>query len=482
MGRAHPPPRILRGGVPRRALRRAHARRQGRPGSPEPDRARDRRRDPRRVLRGGRRHRNHEHLHGDVDRPGRLRARRCGGRDEPRGRAPRARRRRRLDRTNTGQAALRRGLGRPAQCHALPLAEGRRRGIPGRDVRRGAVRLRGADPRAARRRRRPPPDRDDLRHAERQGGDRCRASSCARTAAVALVHRDRPQRTQSLGPDLRRVLDLRRACRAVHRGGELLARRNGDAAVSRGSRGHRVDVRLLPSERRAPERARPPRRASGGHEPLPEGVRGGRPRQPRRRLLRDHTGAHPCDRPSCGGAAAAPCPVPRHQATLLRPRSVRDRPRHRVRRRGRADERDRVGAFSPADRGERLPGCRRRRARAGARRGESARREHGRRPARRRAGDDDLSQSPCHRARGCPSADHGRQLALLRARGRPSLPAGQGRRQLDLAEGGRGAVPRAGADDSPVRRRRRGHGLRRARAGGHGRAQGRRFSAARTTS
>ena len=239
-----------------------------------------------------------------------------------------------------------------------------------------------------------------------------------------------------------------------------------------GSRGRRVHVRLVPSERRAPECARAPRRASGGHEPLPAGVRGGRPRQPRRRLLRDDAGAHACDRPSCGGAAAAPCPVARHQATLLRPRSVRDRPRHRVRRRGRADERDRVGAFSPADRGERLPGCRRRRARAGARRGESARREHGRRPARRRAGDDDLPQPPRHRARGCPSADHGRQLALLRARGRPSLPAGQGRRQLDLAEGGRGAVPRAGADDSPVRRRGRGHGLRRARAGGHRRAQG----------
>ena len=62
----------------------------------------------------------------------------------------------------------------------------------------------------------------------------------ARTAAVALVHRDRPQRTQSLGSDLRRVLDLRRALRAVHRGRELLARRDGDAAVSRGSRRHRV--------------------------------------------------------------------------------------------------------------------------------------------------------------------------------------------------------------------------------------------------
>ena len=52
------------------------------------------------------------------------------------------------------------------------------------------------------------------------------------------------------------------------------------------------------------------------------------------------------------------------------------------------------------------------RARAGAERRERARREHGRRPARRRAGDDAVPQPARDRARGGAAADHGRQLAL----------------------------------------------------------------------
>ena len=55
----------------------------------------------------------------------------------------------------------------------------------------------------------------------------------------------------------------------------------------------------------------------------------------------------------------------------------------------------------------------------------------------------------------------------------PQVPAGQGRRQLDLAQGGRGGVPRAGAHDPPLRRRRRRDGVRRAGPGRHRRAQGR---------
>src|SRR6185295_10207894 len=54
MGGAHPPPGFLRGGVPRRAVRCAYARRQGRPRPPQPHGAPHRQRDPRRVLRGRR--------------------------------------------------------------------------------------------------------------------------------------------------------------------------------------------------------------------------------------------------------------------------------------------------------------------------------------------------------------------------------------------------------------------------------------------
>ena len=72
-------------------------------------------------------------------------------------------------------------------------------------------RLRGAGSRPRRRRRRLPPDRDDLRHAEREGGDRRRARRGAGPAALDLVHRDRPQRSQPVRPDSRRVLALGRA-------------------------------------------------------------------------------------------------------------------------------------------------------------------------------------------------------------------------------------------------------------------------------
>ena len=50
---------------------------------------------------------------------------------------------------------------------------------------------------------------------------------------------------------------------------------------------------------------------------------------------------------------------------------------------------------------------------------------------------------------------------------------GQGCRELDLAQGGRGAVPRARPAVPPLRRRGRGHGLRRGRPGGQRRPQGR---------
>ena len=43
---------------------------------------------------------------------------------------------------------------------------------------------------------------------------------------------------------------------------------------------------------------------------------------------------------------------------------------------------------------------------------------------------------------------------LSRARGRAQVPPGQGDRQLDLAQGGRGVVPRAGAHGSAATARR----------------------------
>ncbi len=129
-------------------------------------------RAPRRLLRGGSRHHDHEHVHRDVDRTGRLRPRGARPRDEPGGCSSRAQSGRRLDGPHAGAAAVRRRRDRTAQRLALRLAEGRRSRLPAGDLRRGARDLRGADRGARGGRCRPAPRRDDLRHAEREGSDR----------------------------------------------------------------------------------------------------------------------------------------------------------------------------------------------------------------------------------------------------------------------------------------------------------------------
>src|SRR5439155_797990 len=72
--------------------------------------------------------------------------------------------------------------------------------------------------------------------------------------------------------------------------------------------------------------------------------------------------------------------------------------------------------------------------------------------------------------RGLAAAGDGRQLTLGGPPGGAAVHPGQGDRQLDQPQGGRGAVPRAGAPDPGLRRRRRRHGLRRGRAGDRRRA------------
>ena len=77
---------------------------------------------------------------------------------------------------------------------------------------------------------------------------------------------------------------------------------------------------------------------------------------------------------------------PARRDALERARAVRDRPGHRLRADRRADERDRLGPVPRAlVEARRLHRRGRGRARAGARRRERARREHGRGPARERA-------------------------------------------------------------------------------------------------
>ena len=160
-------------------------------------------------------------------------------------------------------------------------------------LRRGRRGLRRADGRAARRRRRPAPDRDDLRHAEREGGDRRRARGRCPSCRSGSRSRDRPQRPQPLRPDGRGVLDLGRARAAADRRRQLLARRARDAAGRRGALARRHHVRLVPPERRAC-RTRSAATTSSRtttsallREFAEDGLR-----QRRRRLLRDDAGAH----------------------------------------------------------------------------------------------------------------------------------------------------------------------------------------------
>ena len=205
----------------------------------------------------------------------------------------------------------------------------------------------------ARGRRRPAPDRDDLRHAEREGGDRGRQGRRARAAALDLGHDRRPLRPHALRPDGRGLLELDRGGEAADRGSQLLARSQGDATARGRALPARRHVHELASERRPPERLRRLRRAAARHGRAARLVRPRRLRQHRRRLLRNDARARPRDRRRCGRAGAAADPRSPFPASLQRPGAVRDRARHRFRDDRRAHERHRIRALPPPDRGQR---------------------------------------------------------------------------------------------------------------------------------
>ena len=97
------------------------------------------------------------------------------------------------------------------------------------------------------------------------------------------------------------------------------------------------------------------------------------------------------------------------------------------------------------------------------------------------AGDGHVPQSDRERAGHRARAGDDRFLQVRHHRGRPEMRAGQGGRQLDLDEGGRGRVHQACEDRAPPRRRRRRDGVRRAGPGRHVRAQDARSASAPTT-
>ena len=131
------------------------------------------------------------------------------------------------------------------------------RNVTLRRARRGLPR---GGPRARRRRRRPAPDRDDLRHAQRQGRD-LRARDALRGARPPVAghrvrHDHRRQRADALRSGHRGVLELRPSRAPARGGSQLCARGRGAAALRRRAVAGRRLLRVRPPQRRAAERLR----------------------------------------------------------------------------------------------------------------------------------------------------------------------------------------------------------------------------------
>ena len=141
----------------------------------------------------------------------------------------------------------------PDQPHRLDLARRQRSRLPRRHASTICATPMASSARPDRRRRRPAADRDDLRHAERQGGDLRASRRSSPSAASALpvmisgTITDLSGRTLS-GQTPDGVLELAAPCAAVLDRAQLRARRQRDA------RPYRRDRRASPTRWSAPIR------------------------------------------------------------------------------------------------------------------------------------------------------------------------------------------------------------------------------------
>ncbi len=194
-------------------------------------------------------------------------------------------------------------------------------------------------------------------------------------------------------------------------------------------------------------------------------VRRERSGEPARWLLRNHRGAHQGDRRGCcESRTTRGCPAGSGDAALG-PRAPQHHRGVTVRQRRRAHQHHRFGEVPQADQGRRLRRCAVGGGPTGRERRPDHRRQHGRGHDRRRRRDGAVPEAGGRRTRHQPGARDGRLVQVGGHRGRPQVRPGQADRQLDLHEGGRGQVPRAGPPVPQVRRRRRRDGLRRGRPG-----------------
>ncbi|VFT33819.1 Uncharacterised protein [Pseudomonas aeruginosa] len=407
-----------RGRLPRRALRRLAERRerQQRPLAAQPPG-----RDPGHregLPRRRRRHPRDQYLQRHPGVPGRLRHAVAGLRTQRRRGAPGSPGGGREDRRDPGQAALRRRRARPDQPHLLDFPGREQPRLPQRHLRRAGGELRRGDPRPDRGRRRPDPDRDHLRHPQCQGGDIRRPGRVRGTRRGAADHdlRDhhRRLRPHPVGPDHRGLLELGAACPADLGRPELRPRRQGIAAVHRGTVDQGRHPCLGPPQRRPAERLRRIRRIAGGNGRGGRGIRRRRLPQYRRRLLRHHPGAHRGDRQGSGQVPAAGHPGDSPGLPPVRSGAVHHRPQLAVRQRRRAHQHHRLGQVRPADPRGKLRGSSRGRPAAGGSRRPGDRHQHGRRHAGLEGGHGHLPQPDRLRARHLARADHDRLLQVGR--------------------------------------------------------------------
>ena len=431
------------------------------------------------VPRGGRRHHRDELVQQHHDRASRLRDGAVCPRVEHRGRKAGAPGHRQMD--DARQAPLCRRRARADQQDALDLARCQRPGIPRGHLRSDERRVRRANTRAHRRRGGRPAHRDDHRHAQRESCPACRRRNRSRRSGAdhSVGDDHRSQRPHAVGTDDRRVLGLGDARPAARRGYQLRARRARDEAVSRGAVACGDNLRQQLPERRAAERVRPVRPARARNRRAREGFRRQRVREHRRRLLRHDARSHSRDRRTSGRRPRRKIPTADGRPSFKSAHTqfaglevLSDPTRQQLPDDRRAHERDRLEEVSAADQGRQVRRGGGRRARAGARRREPHRRQHGRGPARLGAGDDALPEPDCDRAGDFAAADHDRQLEVVGARGRVEVRAGETRRQFDQPEGRRRRLPEESAPDPAIRRGRRRDGVRRDRSGRHDRAQG----------
>ena len=448
----------------------ADLRRRQRPAVADP--ARPDPRDPHGLPRRRRRHHLHQHLQRHPHLAGRLRPRGRLLRAEPRRRGPRPRVRR--PGRDARSAALRRRVAGPHHPHRLDLARRQRPGRAQRVVRPARRGLPRGSLRPGRRWRRHPAHRDHLRHPQRQGRD-LRRRDAVRGARPSLArhrlrHHHRRQRADPVGSGHRGVLELHPPRPPARGRAQLRARRRGDPALRRRALPHRRLLRLLPPQRRSAQRVRRVRRDPGAHGLGRRRVRHRRPGQHRRRLLRHDRRAHRGHRRR--GRRRDPSRARRARArhAPLWPRAAHHHRRQPLRQRRRAHQHHRLRAVPQAHQGGRLRHRPLGRRPAGRERRPGHRRQHGRGHDRRRRRHGPVPQAGRGRARHQPGPRDGRLLQVGGHRGRPQVRAGQGHRQLDLHEGGRGEVPRAGAAGAQVRRRRGRDGLRRGRPGRQPRA------------